>query len=107
MEAKEKAHTLQYQLGVMSSQVSSLSTMVNTLKAECTKAYKNGVSFVVSSLRTQAKKLDLTVPYFALMQAFQDSRSKAPITTTPQTSPRNTEVAPSGSPEGVVEEATP
>lgn len=53
-EAKEKVFALQDQLGAMSSQVNSFSTMVDTLKAEFTKSYQNGVSFMMSSLRTQS-----------------------------------------------------
>lgn len=106
MEVEDRARTLQGQLCALLNQVNSLSKLVDTLKADCTKAYQNGVSFVVSNLRTQVEKLDLTRPYFNLMRDFQGGRSKAPLIDTPQPSPRNTEVIPSGQLEGMVEEAT-
>lgn len=77
-EAEEKASTLEGQMSAMLDQMSSLLALVETLKAECTKAYENDVSFVVSSLKTQAEKLDMTVPYFTLMRAFLSSQSKVP-----------------------------
>lgn len=58
--------------------MSSFLDLVKTLKEECTKVHRNGVSFVVSSFKTQVEKLDKIVPYFTLMRAFQCSRTKAP-----------------------------
>lgn len=57
--------------------MSLFSDLAETLKVECTKANKNKVSFVVSNLKAEAKNLDLTIPYFTLMQAFQNSQYKA------------------------------
>lgn len=59
-EAKERASSL-------GDHMSLLLNHVETLKVECTKAYRNKVGFVVSSLMTLAEKLDLTVLYFTLM----------------------------------------
>lgn len=62
-KAKESASSLR-------DQISLLSDLVETIKLDCTKAYKNGMGFVISSLKTEVEKLNLTVPYFTLMIAF-------------------------------------
>lgn len=57
--------------------MSSLLELIKVVKVECTKAYKSGVNFVISNLKTQAEKLKLIVPYFTLMRDFQRNNSKA------------------------------
>lgn len=63
--------------------MSSLSDLVEMLKVEYTKAYKNGVSFIVSSLKTNVEKQELIVTYFILMRAFQSCQSKELPANTP------------------------
>lgn len=74
---------------------------------ECIIAYKSDASFVVSILKTQAEKLELIVPYFTLILAFQSSRSKEILADIPQPSSHNDEVLPISRLEWMIEEATP
>lgn len=56
--------------------MNSLSDLEETLKLECTTAYRSKVSFVISILKLQVKKLDLIMPYYIMMRAFQSSKGK-------------------------------
>lgn len=90
-------------MNALSNQMSSLSNLVETLEAECTKAFRNDVSFVVNSLKTRVEKLDLIVPNFTLMRAFQSSQSNASL----KLSPRGKEAIIDTWPKEVLQEATP
>lgn len=81
-EAEDTASSLREQMSTMMKHMNSLSTLVEILKDECTKAYKSEVSFMINILKTQAEKLDLFILYFTLMWAFPSSKSKAPPTNT-------------------------
>lgn len=76
----------------LKEQIGSLSNFVEILKMECTKAYRSKVSFMISSLKTHAEKLDMIVPYYTLMQAFQSSKHKTPPTNTLIPSPHSKEI---------------
>lgn len=70
-EAKTIARFLRDNIISLKEKMSLLSNLVEILKEKCIKAYKSKVSFMISKLKTQAKKLDLIVPYFTLMQVFR------------------------------------
>lgn len=72
-EAKEVKGLTSYlwdQMSSLKEQMSSLSNLVETINADCTKTYLSKVSFVISNLKTQVEKFDLFVPYYTLMSAF-------------------------------------
>lgn len=67
---EQAAKKAEYIINSVRDPMSSFTDLVEMLKMECIKAYINRCGFVISRLKTQAKKLDLTVPYFTLVQAF-------------------------------------
>lgn len=52
IEVKALTNPLINQMSSLKNQMSSLSDLIDTFKVECTKAYHNGVDFVISSLKT-------------------------------------------------------
>lgn len=51
-----------------------LTALVKMLKMECTKAYQNGVSFIISSPKAKVEKLDLMNPFLSIVRAFQNKK---------------------------------
>lgn len=67
--------------------MTSLFNLVDSLKEKCTKAYWNGVAFIIDILKTQAEKLDLLTLYFRIMQTIQINKGKTNPSSTPIPSP--------------------